>query len=259
MSSPQTDHIPTPTPAPPAPKNGLGTASLVLGIIGLIFAVIPVVGLFFAIPLGTLALIFGAVGVVRASKGKATNKGVSIAGLVLGVLTFVMAIIMTSAVYAATDNAVTDSDSTTGTATDAGDKSDAPAATIGQTVKDGKFSFTITGITYASSVGPSMMAEEAKGRFALVHVTVKNIGNEAQTLDDSSQFLYDAAGKKYSADSMADIAMASGKNSTWLEQVNPGTKVDGVIAFDLPKTVKPVKAELHDSMLSGGVAVSLKK
>lgn len=256
MSEPQIQYVPA--PVQPAPKNGLGVAALVLGIVGVIFAVIPVVGLFFAIPLGALALIFGAVGVARAGKGKATNKGVSVAGLILGLLTFGVAILMSVAVYQAADDALDDPAVTGSAASDVSHSKAAPAVTMGQAAKDGKFSFTITGITYASSVGPSMLKEEAKGRFALVHVRIKNIGNEAQTIDDSSQYLYDADGKKYSADSAADLTISSGKNSTWLQQVNPGTKVDGVIAFDLPKNVKPVRAELHDSAFSGGVTVSLK-
>jgi hypothetical protein len=44
-------------PAPPAPRNGLGTAGFVLGLIGLIFSPIPLIGVV-AWPLAILGLIF---------------------------------------------------------------------------------------------------------------------------------------------------------------------------------------------------------
>jgi hypothetical protein len=65
-----------------ADRNGLGTASLVLGILGLIFSVVPVIGIV-AWPLVILGLVLGLVGISRAGRGEATNKGVAIAGTVL--------------------------------------------------------------------------------------------------------------------------------------------------------------------------------
>jgi hypothetical protein len=66
----------------PAPRNGLGTASLVLGIIGVVFCWVPFTGW----ALNILAIIFGAVGRKRAADGLATNKSSAVAGLVLGVI-----------------------------------------------------------------------------------------------------------------------------------------------------------------------------
>jgi hypothetical protein len=65
-------------PLPTGRKNGLGTAALVLGI-----ASIPFCGL--VIP-GVLAVIFGFVGMARAKRGEANNRGVAMAGLITGVL-----------------------------------------------------------------------------------------------------------------------------------------------------------------------------
>ncbi|ATY15193.1 DUF4190 domain-containing protein [Amycolatopsis sp. AA4] len=96
MSAPDYPPPPAPQAAPPSypaqPKNGLGTAGFVLGLIGLIFAFIPVIGLI-AWPLVILGIIFSALGFVRTRSGKATNKGLSIAGLVLSVIGLVLCII----------------------------------------------------------------------------------------------------------------------------------------------------------------------
>lgn len=67
------------------PQNGLGTAGLVLGIIG----VIPC---FWGV-LSILAIIFGAIGLNKVNKGLATNKGAALTGLVLGVVGIILFII----------------------------------------------------------------------------------------------------------------------------------------------------------------------
>ncbi|MGW2475867.1 DUF4190 domain-containing protein [Streptomyces sp. NPDC001665] len=64
----------------PAPANGLGIASLVLGIIAT--AGFCMYGL--GIVLGVLALIFGIIGRGRAQRGEADNGGVALAGIILG-------------------------------------------------------------------------------------------------------------------------------------------------------------------------------
>ena len=74
------------------PRNGLGTTALVLGILGVVFAIIWLTFWLGAI-LGVLALIFGIIGSSRAGKGLATNKGVAVSGLVLGAISIVVAII----------------------------------------------------------------------------------------------------------------------------------------------------------------------
>ncbi|MCH7229486.1 DUF4190 domain-containing protein [Glycomyces sp. L485] len=68
-------------------RNGMGVAALVCGIIAVALSFIPGVN-FGTWPLGVLAVVFGAVGWYRANQGMATNKGVAIAGLVLGIVSF---------------------------------------------------------------------------------------------------------------------------------------------------------------------------
>jgi Domain of unknown function (DUF4352) len=134
----------------------------------------------------------------------------------------------------------------------------ARTAGIGTPVRDGKFEFTVTAVTYAHKVGDQFLGKTAQGRYALLHVTVKNIGTEAQTLSDSSQHVYDASGRKYSADTEADLYTNSNSTSVFLNDINPGNTVSGVIAFDMPRGTTPVHAVLHDSPFSGGVTVSLR-
>ena len=132
-------------------------------------------------------------------------------------------------------------------------------ARIGDKARDGKFEFTVVKVTHAKSVGDTQygLGETAQGRFTIMTLKVTNIGNRSQSLADSSQYVYDAAGHKYSASSAADIYLsgANGQSSTWLNDIDPGNTVVGKIAFDMPAGAKAVKMELHDSMFSGGVIV----
>jgi hypothetical protein len=92
-----TDHTPlrqhpAPRQAAAPPRNGLGTAGFVLGLLGLVFAPIPFVGVL-AWPLVVLGLILSAVGVARVRAGKATNKGLTVAGVVVSVLGLVVSVL----------------------------------------------------------------------------------------------------------------------------------------------------------------------
>jgi membrane-bound ClpP family serine protease len=86
-------------PAPVKQGNGFGVTALVLGIIGLVFAVIPVVNVFTAIPLGVLAIIFGIVALVKAGSRGGKGKGTGGTGLVLGILALGVAIAMNALVF----------------------------------------------------------------------------------------------------------------------------------------------------------------
>ncbi|MET8118222.1 DUF4352 domain-containing protein [Micromonospora sp. NPDC005291] len=166
----------------------------------------------------------------------------------------------------AADNAGSSANEEGGTkaSSSTGDKGDAkteekPAATakIGQPARDGKFEFTVKSAKCGvAKIGSDMLGQKAQGQFCLVTVNVKNIGKEAQMFDGSSQKAYAADGTEYSADTSA--AIYANKNAeTFLNDVNPGNQVSGVVVFDIPKNVKITKLELHDSMFSGGVDVTL--
>ncbi|QAY63454.1 DUF4190 domain-containing protein [Xylanimonas allomyrinae] len=65
-------------------SNGLATAGFVLGLIGLVLCLIPIVNNV-AFPLAGLGLVFGVIGLLKARKG-APKKGLAIAAIVLSVL-----------------------------------------------------------------------------------------------------------------------------------------------------------------------------
>jgi hypothetical protein len=131
---------------------------------------------------------------------------------------------------------------------------------IGVATRDGKFEFVVKSIQCgAPNVGSDYSTKTAQGQYCLLDISVKNIGNEAQSLYSGNQYLYNAAGQKYSADDTATMYAEpiDSSSSSWYNDINPGNSVEGKIVFDIPKDQTPVTAELHDSALSGGVKVSL--
>ncbi|MBY6368414.1 DUF4190 domain-containing protein [Rhodococcoides corynebacterioides] len=72
---------------PASPKNGMGIAALVVGILALLTSFT----IFGGIVLGFVAVILGFIGRSRVKKLVATNKGMATAGIVLGVLSIVVA------------------------------------------------------------------------------------------------------------------------------------------------------------------------
>ncbi|UQX12477.1 DUF4190 domain-containing protein [Candidatus Mycobacterium methanotrophicum] len=77
--------------APVQPENGLGSAALVLAVVGLLGSPVPLVNIV-SIVLGLVAIVIGALGRGRAKRGTANNGGVAIAGIVLGALAIIVSL-----------------------------------------------------------------------------------------------------------------------------------------------------------------------
>ena len=74
-------------------RNGPGTAALVIGVVSLVLALLVLFAPL-SLPLGVLAAILGGVGMSRASRGEADNRSHAVAGLVTGVLSILLAIVI---------------------------------------------------------------------------------------------------------------------------------------------------------------------
>lgn len=81
---------------PPQPNNGMGTASLVLGIMATVgFCAWPL-----ALVMGIVAIVLGALGRGKARRGEATNPGVALAGIICGSASLVLILVLLAAVIA---------------------------------------------------------------------------------------------------------------------------------------------------------------
>ncbi|GAA3812989.1 hypothetical protein GCM10022226_37150 [Sphaerisporangium flaviroseum] len=128
---------------------------------------------------------------------------------------------------------------------------------IGDVVKDGRFAFRVTKVEKGlSQVGEGFTISKAQGQYVLIHLTVKNIGDEAQLFTDSGQKLLDTEDRQYDAATGA-AALALDDSNAFLNNINPGNSVRGILLFDVPKGFQLRAVELHDSVFSDGVTVAL--
>lgn len=125
-------------------------------------------------------------------------------------------------------------------------------------VRDGKFEFVVTGVEKGvSSVGDNpYLTEQAQGQFVIVSMTVQNTSKEPKSFSPTEQKLIDDQGRSFEPSTSAQIALGGSDIPVW-DSINPGNTVNAKIVFDMPKDANPATLELHDSMLSGGVKVSL--
>ncbi|WP_067899088.1 DUF4352 domain-containing protein [Nocardia vaccinii] len=130
-------------------------------------------------------------------------------------------------------------------------------AQAGSEVRDGKFSFVVTGIdSPVTALGDNeFLRRKAQGEFVVVHVRVSNIGTKPQSYFGGNQKLIDARGRQYTNDTMADIAIND--SGVVGADINPGNSISVAIAFDVSPETVPATLEFHDSMFSGGARVSV--
>lgn len=132
-----------------------------------------------------------------------------------------------------------------------------PAAGIGTPVRDGKFEFTVTNVESGlTTLGDNpFLQEEAQGQFVIVTMTVLNTSNEPKGLSPDDQKMFDAQGRKFTADTGAGLNLDT--DVAFWDEINPGNTVTIKVVYDMPAGAVPTSMELHDSMFSGGVEVTL--
>ena len=130
---------------------------------------------------------------------------------------------------------------------------------LGVPVRDGKFEFVVTRVDCGKpTVGNKYLKTTAKGKFCVVSLSARNVGDQQRIFSGRAQKAYDAAGTEFGNDAVADF-YANDNSQTFLKRISPGDKVTGKVVFDVPRSAKLATLELHDSFLSDGVRVRLNK
>ena len=84
-------------PAAGGRRNGIGVAALVFGVVALVLVILLLFSPLGAL-LGLVAVLLGIIGLVRANRGEADNRGQAVAGLVTGGLALLLGIFFTISV-----------------------------------------------------------------------------------------------------------------------------------------------------------------
>jgi hypothetical protein len=133
-----------------------------------------------------------------------------------------------------------------------------PTGTLGQSVRDGRFAFTVNSpASFSRTITTRMGATEtAQGVFVIVRVDVTNIGYDARTITATDLFLVSDRGQRFATSSA--VSALAGAETIFREKVNPGHTVnDAPVLFDVPAGTMIASIELHDSVSSSGVKVKL--
>ncbi|GLF99346.1 DUF4352 domain-containing protein [Streptomyces yaizuensis] len=260
---------------PPPPqrrmRNGLGTAALILGIIGTITGLIPLL-FWLGGTLGLIALILGLSGRGRVKRGEAGNKKTATFGALLGLVAMVVGVIGAVITFKAVDDAVdeidkaatgvtatkepgSDDGSKSGTSKNkgnkgkkgkgkgagggSGDSGGASALAAGDTASypDG---LKITTAAPQPYTPDEYAAGHTRGNKAyLVKVTVENTG--AEKFDSALLMAQARAGAEgVTAEEIFDDTVGGGMTGTLM----PGKKATVSYAFDTPPTAKDLTVEI---------------
>ena len=135
---------------------------------------------------------------------------------------------------------------------------------MGEDVRSGPFSFTVTSVEcVGQEVGTPPATRVAQGRFCLLYLTVRNAGDRPELYAGPAQLLADSSAKRYqpgvpeTGPPPPPIVLASGIREITSVRLNPGTELEGVLIFDMPPAAKPAEFEFHHGPRTMGVKVRL--
>lgn len=214
------------------PRNGMGITALVLGLVGVVLGLFIILFWMSWLP-ALLAVIFGAVGLSHARKGRATNKAMAISGLVLGAVGLLIAAGSAAFTVVAVKHVVDDARAKAEEATEA--KESAAAAEKARHLSFGEpYTFGNGLKVTVSKPAPFTPDEFANGhdkgnKAVQVTVTVVNTGTERIEVETGLPDVNDADGA--SAELVID---GSGRQKVITGYVLPGRKAVGKYAFSLP-------------------------
>ena len=128
--------------------------------------------------------------------------------------------------------------------------------TIGQPARDGQFEFIVKSLDCSKNrLENDYLYVDATGKFCVASMSVENVGDEPRTLSADAQELFDASNREFKASSGATEYVTDNDYT----DINPGSKVDFAVAFDVSKDVTPKFITLHDDAASNGVSILLKQ
>lgn len=226
-----------PVYAPPAPRNGAGTAALILGLVGLPFILTGLTAPI-AIVLGLIAVPLALTGLGRVRRREATNRGAAVTGLILGTLAVVLGIWSIVVTVQAVSEVF---DGPTATVTSSGGDATQPAGPValGTTVDIDGLAITVNKIV------------TTQGSFdKLLHCA--QVTYENRSSDRASRNPYDWTARNPQGASVTPW-IYTGPNALDSGDLAPGGTDSGLVCFDVPRDEVAV-IEYTSSLFDDGPA-----
>lgn len=215
-----------PQQQPVAPQqpgiSGMAVAALVLGVVGVTTSFVPIVNnaAFF---LGIIGLVLAIVGLVGINKGKKRGRGIAVAGLVLGIVTIVVVLATQSLYSTALDEAqksLSSSSSSSATASSSQASSASQAATATPAASD--YEVTIDGVT---------MGTDYQGAPAAI-VTYTWTNNS----DKATSFAVALMAKCFQNGVQCETAIVTDLDSNYMTEIKPGASTTVQLGYVVPDT-----------------------
>lgn len=228
----------------PLGTSGMAVAALVLGIVGVLTSYIPIAnnGSFV---MGILGVIFAIIGIVGINKGKKKGRGLAIAGLVLSIVTLVVVLITQSFYGAVLDSAQESMQNASRTSTQysspsSADSAVASSATAAAESSDAAVAADGSDAEYKVSIDGAEKTTDYKGQSAILvtYTWTNNSGSDqifsvalnAQCFQNGVQL---------------DSAVVSGQGSDSMKDIKPGATQTVQKAYELADS-SPVTVEVSE-------------
>jgi len=112
-----------------------------------------------------------------------------------------------------------------------------PVYSVGDEVIVEDFKYILHGVETKSEIEGYFSNEKADGVFLIIDLTMENIGNTAEYLNDEI-YIVDDRGREFEEDTDAKYKLDDSERFGSLDKINPGLSKRGKMVFDVPADIK---------------------
>ncbi|MFI8179532.1 DUF4190 domain-containing protein [Actinacidiphila glaucinigra] len=210
--------------APPVARNGVGLTAMILGIVGAVLA-ISCFGAFLGLPLGIAAVVCGIVGLRIARRGEATNRPQALTGLILGIISVVLAGGMIALVVGGIDEGWFDGPGGDDLVTSRNADWETPLDADGTALYDDGVHVTLSDVQRTTDLPDSMLEGGTAVTFS---IELENTGDGIADLSESEITAY---GDDFEDESLRDLTTGVGLP----DELAPGERATREITVVVPE------------------------
>ena len=260
--TPYTPHAQPQYPMPPQKptgSNGLATAGFVLGLLALLGSWVPVVNVV-SILLAVVGLILAAVGLAK-SKEARTGKGLAISGLILSLVSIVIAVVVNGAVFSVFSDFVEETVTVTVTDADGNEVADGVGdsvtnpAPLGSSVTGRDWKVSVDAVSPVDADATGATAQDGKVLIA-VTLTATYVGDDAEGEGVEIDLAYEGPGDTYvhTTDSTFVAENPFDDDAVLL----PAESTSGNLVLEVPADWEEGALSLTPALFSLSVSVAVK-
>jgi hypothetical protein len=131
------------------------------------------------------------------------------------------------------------------------------AVGMNQPVRDGSFQFTADAMRCGvQAIGSPDEEQSPLGQFCVITLTIMNVGSAPALFAESIQEAFGAGDVRFSADATAAL-YANPDPTIFQNLINPGNTVRAVIVYDIPRSGRITRLEVHENPATRGAVIKI--